>query len=53
MKASWPQPASSNPMHTKTSLIRATVEMLCIYEVSEGRILRASFATGEKAILRP
>jgi putative hydrolase of HD superfamily len=30
-----------------------TVEMLCIYEVSEGRILRASFATGEKAILRP
>jgi putative hydrolase of HD superfamily len=30
-----------------------TVEMLCIYEVSEGRIRRASFATGETAILRP
>jgi putative hydrolase of HD superfamily len=25
-----------------------TIEMLCIYEVSEGRIRRASFATGEK-----
>jgi putative hydrolase of HD superfamily len=30
-----------------------TVEMLCIYEVSEGRIRRASFATGQRAILRP
>jgi hypothetical protein len=25
-----------------------TIEMLCIYEVSDGRIRRASFATGEK-----
>jgi putative hydrolase of HD superfamily len=30
-----------------------TLEMLCIYEVREGLIRRASFATGEKAILRP
>ena len=25
-----------------------TVEMLCVYEVLDGRIVRASFATGEK-----
>ena len=25
-----------------------TVEMLCVYEVVDGRIVRASFATGEK-----
>jgi putative hydrolase of HD superfamily len=25
-----------------------TIEMLCIYEVCDGRICRASFATGEK-----
>ncbi len=25
-----------------------TVEMLCVYEVVDGRIARASFATGEK-----
>jgi hypothetical protein len=25
-----------------------TIEMLCIYEVSDGRIRRASFSTGEK-----
>lgn len=28
-----------------------TLEMLCIYEVTEGRIRRASFAAGEKALL--
>jgi putative hydrolase of HD superfamily len=28
-----------------------TIEMLCIYEVSDGRISRASFATGEKTML--
>ena len=27
-----------------------TVEMLCVYEVVEGRIARASFATGEKRL---
>ena len=27
---------------------RGTVEMLCVYEVVDGRIARASFATGEK-----
>jgi hypothetical protein len=27
-----------------------TVEMLCVYEVVDGRILRASFATGETRI---
>ena len=27
-----------------------TLEMLCIYEVIEGRIRRASFAAGEKAL---
>jgi putative hydrolase of HD superfamily len=27
-----------------------TIEMLCIYEVSDGRIRRASFATGEKKL---
>ena len=27
---------------------RGTVEMLCVYEVVGGRIVRASFATGEK-----
>ena len=26
---------------------RGTVEMLCVYEVVDGRIVRASFATGE------
>ncbi len=26
---------------------RGTVEMLCIYEVAQGRIVRASFATGQ------
>lgn len=29
---------------------RATVEMLCVYEVVDGRIARASFATGEKRL---
>jgi len=29
---------------------RGTVEMLCIYEVIEGRIQKASFATGEKTV---
>jgi hypothetical protein len=29
---------------------RGTVEMLCVYEVADGRILRASFATGEKRL---
>lgn len=29
---------------------RGTVEMLCIYEVVEGRIRRASFAPGEKIL---
>jgi putative hydrolase of HD superfamily len=28
-----------------------TLEMLCIYEVSEGRIRKASFAAGEKRLL--
>jgi putative hydrolase of HD superfamily len=28
-----------------------TIEMLCIYEVSDGRICRASFATGAKTML--
>ena len=27
---------------------RGTVEMLCVYEVVDGRIARASFATGDK-----
>ena len=27
-----------------------TVEMLCVYEVSDGRIQRASFAVGEKKL---
>ncbi|VXB38525.1 nuclear transport factor 2 family protein [Massilia sp. 9I] len=27
-----------------------TVEMLCVYEVVDGRIARASFATGEKRL---
>jgi hypothetical protein len=30
---------------------RATVEMLCIYEVVDGRIARASFATGATTML--
>jgi putative hydrolase of HD superfamily len=30
-----------------------TLEMLCIYEVEEGRIRRASFAPGAMTILRP
>ena len=30
---------------------RATVEMLCIYEVVDGRIARASFATGAITLL--
>ncbi len=30
-----------------------TLEMLCVYEVIDGRIRRASFAAGEKALLRP
>ncbi|RZJ15185.1 MAG: steroid delta-isomerase [Acidovorax sp.] len=29
-----------------------TLEMLCVYEVASGRIQRASFATGEKRLLR-
>ena len=29
---------------------RGTVEMLCVYEVIDGRIVRASFATGEKRL---
>lgn len=29
---------------------RGTVEMLCVYEVVDGRIARASFATGETRI---
>lgn len=29
---------------------RGTVEMLCIYEVVDGRIRRASFATGAKTV---
>lgn len=29
---------------------RGTVEMLCVYEVIDGRIARASFATGEKRL---
>lgn len=27
-----------------------SIEMLCIYEVFDGRILRATFATGEKKL---
>jgi hypothetical protein len=30
-----------------------TLEMLCIYEVAEGRIQKASFALGQKAIHSP
>lgn len=30
-----------------------TIEMLCIYEVVDGYIQRASFATGEKTIYKP
>ncbi|MFN7153786.1 MAG: nuclear transport factor 2 family protein [Acidovorax sp.] len=30
-----------------------TLEMLCVYEVVDGRIQRASFATGEKRLLPP
>ncbi len=29
---------------------RGTVEMLCVYEVIDGRIVRASFATGEQRL---
>jgi putative hydrolase of HD superfamily len=29
-----------------------TLEMLCIYEVSDGRIGKASFAAGQKTLLR-
>ena len=29
---------------------RGTVEMLCVYEVIDGRIVRASFAAGEKRL---
>lgn len=29
---------------------KGTVEMLCVYEVADGRIVRASFATGETRI---
>jgi len=29
---------------------RGTVEMLCVYEVVDGRIARASFATGDKRL---
>ena len=29
---------------------QGTVEMLCVYEVVDGRIVRASFATGETRI---
>jgi putative hydrolase of HD superfamily len=29
-----------------------TLEMLCIYEVSDGRISKASFAAGQKTLLR-
>ncbi len=28
-----------------------TIEMLCLYEVADGRIRKASFATGEKRLL--
>ena len=31
---------------------RGTVEMLCVYEVVDGRIARASFATGATMLLR-
>jgi hypothetical protein len=27
-----------------------SIEMLCVYEVVDGRILRATFATGEKKL---
>ncbi len=30
-----------------------TLEMLCIYEVADGRIQRASFASGAKTLLAP
>ncbi|MFL6674000.1 MAG: nuclear transport factor 2 family protein [Massilia sp.] len=30
-----------------------TLEMLCIYEVSDGRIQRASFVAGEKTLVTP
>jgi putative hydrolase of HD superfamily len=30
-----------------------TLEMLCIYEVVDGRIRRASFASGAKTLLKP
>ena len=30
-----------------------TLEMLCVYEVTDGRIQRASFALGEKTLLAP
>jgi putative hydrolase of HD superfamily len=30
-----------------------TLEMLCVYEISEGRIQRASFALGEKTLHAP
>ena len=29
---------------------KGTLEMLCVYEVSGGRIVRASFAAGEKRL---
>ncbi len=29
---------------------RGTIEMLCVYEVAEGRIRKASFLTGEKKL---
>ncbi|WP_020651542.1 nuclear transport factor 2 family protein [Massilia niastensis] len=29
---------------------QGTLEMLCVYEVSEGRIVRASFAAGDKRL---
>ena len=32
---------------------RGTVEMLCVYEVVDGRIQRASFATGATTMLAP
>ncbi len=30
-----------------------TIEMLCLYEVADGRIRKASFVTGEKRLLAP
>ncbi|OON64180.1 steroid delta-isomerase [Massilia sp. KIM] len=32
---------------------KGSLEMLCIYEVEDGRIVRASFAAGEKRLFAP